>query len=155
MYSILLPAIAFAKHIICVKDAKGIPLAVLITSCMVLYHLHLQSRLHFPVTHQPSQLLSRLLFVPSILHPTQTLRQRTYPSALSWPVPTILYLFHVEYVMVTNSSDYEANITRMLLRTMTVAISARRLSSRCRITTAAICSTWIKVATAAQHAVDS
>ena len=155
MYSTPLPAIAFAKHIICAKAALRIPLAVLIISSMVLYHLHRQSRLHFQVIHQPSQLLSRLLFVPSILHPTQTLRQRTYPSALSWPVRTISYLFLVEYVTGTNTSDYEANITRMLRRTMIVAISARRLNSRYRIIMAATCSTWIKVATAAQHAVDN
>ena len=133
MYSTPLPAIVFAKHIICAKAALRIPLAVLIISCMVLYHLRLQSRLHFQVTHQPSQLLSRLLFVPSILHPTQTQRQRTYPSALSWPVPTISYQFRVGYVTGTNTSDYEANITPMLRRMMTVAISARRLNSEYRI----------------------
>jgi len=61
----------------------------------------------------------------------------------------------VGYAVVTNTSDYEVNITPMLRRMMTVAISALHLNSGYHHITAVNYSTWIKVATVAQHVEDS
>ena len=128
---------------------------MLIISSTVLCQLHPQSRQQFRVIHQHSRLFTRMFCVPHTLHLTQTLRQRTFPSALSLPARTILYQSHVGYAMVTNTSDCEANITLFWRKMTIVAISALDLNIGYRSISAVNCSTWIKVATVTQHVADN